>query len=145
LGTIAAGAAAIGIATIGSPLQLTAESASPFSNQNADDADAWFKSKLTGKHKIMFDVTRPHEVFPFAWPKVFLLTNQATGSAGKDSNVVVVLRHDGIPYAFEDSLWQSINLEKCLKRMISSPKLLLLAIHSGNQKREILKCLALVM
>ena len=115
LGTIAASAAAIGMATIASPLQAAAESTASFTAGNADDADAWFKSRLTGKHKIMFDVTEPHGMFPFAWPKVFLLTNQATGATAKDCNAVVVLRHDGIPYAFEDNLWAKYKFGEMFK------------------------------
>ena len=42
---------------------------------------------------------------PFAWPRVFLLTNQATGTMANDCNVVVVLRHDAIPYAFQSEIW----------------------------------------
>jgi intracellular sulfur oxidation DsrE/DsrF family protein len=110
LGTIAASAAAFGIATIASPLQAAAESASP----GAADADAWF-NKITGKHKIIFDVTKPHEIMPFVWPRVFLLTNQATGTAEKDNNVVVVLRHDGIPYAFEDRIWAKYKFGEVFK------------------------------
>lgn len=60
--------------------------------------------KLNGKHKMVFDVPKPHGIFAFAWPKVFLLTNQATGTP--EANSVVVLRHDGIPYAMEDRLWE---------------------------------------
>ncbi len=60
---------------------------------------------MKGTHRIVFDATRPHEVFPFAWPRVFLLTNGATGSPETDCGVVVVLRHAAIPYAFEDKLW----------------------------------------
>ncbi|MBS1596588.1 MAG: twin-arginine translocation signal domain-containing protein [Bacteroidetes bacterium] len=110
LGTIAASAAAFGIATIGSPLRSAAETAAP----GAADADAWF-NKLTGKHKMVFDVTRPHELMPFVWPRVFLLTNQATGTAEKDNNVVVVLRHDGIPYAFEDRIWAKYKFGEVFK------------------------------
>jgi intracellular sulfur oxidation DsrE/DsrF family protein len=98
---IAAGAAALGIASIANPLRLDA---APIASDLSDDADAWF-NKIKGKHRMVFDVPRPHEIFPFAWSKVFLLTNAATGTPEKDNSVVVVLRHDGIPYAFEDRLW----------------------------------------
>ncbi|MES1216695.1 MAG: hypothetical protein ABUT20_14365 [Bacteroidota bacterium] len=101
LGSIAAGTTALGISAIAAPLTLHAE---PTPQHNADDPDAWF-NQIKGKHRIAFDVTKPHEIFPFAWPKVFLLTNQATGSSPKDCSVVVILRHDGIPYAFQDSMW----------------------------------------
>jgi intracellular sulfur oxidation DsrE/DsrF family protein len=101
LGSLAAGTTALGIAAIATPFNLHAE---PSTQTNAVDADAWFNT-IKGKHRIAFDVTKPHQTFPFAWPKVFILTNQATGSSAKDCSVVVILRHDGIPYAFQDSMW----------------------------------------
>jgi len=64
---------------------------------------------------MIFDVTRPHEIFPFAWPKVFLLTNAGTGTAEKDCNAIVVLRHDGIAYAFEDKLWAKYKFGETFK------------------------------
>jgi hypothetical protein len=103
LGSIATGAAAISMATLAVPIPLQANK--PFlPPETTADPDAWF-NQLKGKHRIAFDVTRPHEIFPFAWPKIFMLTNAGTGTPEKDCNVVVVLRHDGIPYAFEDKLW----------------------------------------
>lgn len=110
LGTVAAGAA-IGIATMASPLQVFAR-AEP--SPGISDADKWF-DKITGKHRVVFDATRPHEVMPFAWPRVFLMTNQATGSTEKDCSVVVVLRHEAIPYAFEDRLWADYKFGEMFK------------------------------
>jgi intracellular sulfur oxidation DsrE/DsrF family protein len=101
LGSLATGAAAVGLATFAPSLPLHAEGITHF---NEDDPDAWF-NKVKGKHKIMYDVTRPNEVFPFAWPRVFLLTNEKTGTPASDCGVVVVLRHDGIAYAFDDNTW----------------------------------------
>jgi hypothetical protein len=100
LGSIALGAAA-GIATMANPLQVFAGEKKP----DVSEADKWF-SKLGGTHRIAYDVPHPHGIFPFAWPRVFLLTNQATGSGEKDCGVIVVLRHDAICYAFEDRLWE---------------------------------------
>lgn len=115
LGKIAAGAAAMGIASIATPLQAAAETFRIDGTSNPDDADAWF-SKLDGaKHKIMFDVTKPNEVMPFAWPKVYMMTNAATGSPDKDNRVVVVLRHDGIPYAFNDATWAKYKFGELFK------------------------------
>jgi intracellular sulfur oxidation DsrE/DsrF family protein len=76
--------------------------------------DEWFK-QIKGKHKIVFDVTQPHEVFPFAWPKVFLLTNEKTGTPEKSNSVVVVLRHEAIPYAMESSLWSKYKFGEVFK------------------------------
>ena len=72
---------------------------------HSDSIDEDWLNKLTGKHKMVFDVPQPHGIFAFAWPKVFLLTNAATGTPEKESNSMVVLRHNGIPYALEDRLW----------------------------------------
>ena len=111
LGSIAAGTAALGMATLGSPFALQAEEKT---NHNDSDADAWF-NKIKGKHRMVFDVTRPHSVLPFAWPKVFLLTNEKTGTPEKDNSVVVVLRHDGIPYAMDDKLWEKYKFGELFK------------------------------
>jgi len=108
LGGIATGAAAMGLATLTSPLQQL--HASPQSHiPNPDDpAELVFKN-LKGRHRIVFDVVEPVWLFPFAWSRIFLLTNAATGTPQKENSVVVVLRHNAIPYAFEDRLWTKYN------------------------------------
>jgi intracellular sulfur oxidation DsrE/DsrF family protein len=107
LGGIAAGAAALGVSTL-SPLQQI--HASPgFQTANADDpAEDVFKN-LKGKHRIVFDVVEPVWMMPFAWPRVFLMTNQMTGTPEKENSVVVILRHNAIPYAMQDALWSKYN------------------------------------
>lgn len=109
IGSIASGAAAMGLATLPS-LNLHAEENNTSPN-NPDDPDAWFK-KIKGKHRMVFDATRPHEIFPFAWPKVYLLTNAATGTPEKESSAVIVLRHSAIAFAFEDRIWAKYNFAK---------------------------------
>ena len=55
-GALGTGAAAMSIATL-APLQhLNANPGEPI---NDDDPDEWFK-KITGKHKVVFDATKPH-------------------------------------------------------------------------------------
>jgi len=103
LGTLATGAAAVSIATIPS-INLHAEE----NTGTGDPAEDVFTS-LKGKHRIVFDATEPVWMMTFAWPRVFLLTNMATGTQEKDNNVVVILRHNAIPYAFEDRLWSKYN------------------------------------
>jgi len=103
IGTLATGAAAMSLAGLATPLQSMAKQ-----NHHTtadDDPDVWFK-KLDGKkHKIVFDVTEPNGMMPFAWPRVFLITNGMTGTAEKDNGVVVILRHEAIPFAMDTSLW----------------------------------------
>src|SRR5687767_3359021 len=89
LGKLAAGAAALGTVSL-APFQAQAEN--ELREYDLADPEAWF-NKIKGKHRIVFDATQPHELMPFAWPKVFLLTNEATGTPQKDCSVVVVLRH----------------------------------------------------
>jgi len=107
LGGIAAGAAAMGIATLSPLQQLHASPKSPHIDPD-DPAEQVFKN-LKGKHRIVFDVVSPAWLFPFAWPRIFLVTNIATGTPEKENNVVVILRHEAIPYAFEDRLWTKYN------------------------------------
>jgi len=101
LSSFAAGAAAL---SLGSLASLNAQAGEQHNNNIYADADEWF-SKVKGKHKIVFDVTEPNEIFPFAWPRVFLVTNEKTGTPSKDCGVVVILRHAAIGYAMEDKLW----------------------------------------
>lgn len=111
LGKMAAGAAALGTVSL-APLKAQAESV--LSEYGSVDPEAWF-NKIKGKHRIVFDATQPHEIMPFAWPKVFLLTNEATGTPEKDCSVVVVLRHDAIPYALNSDLWEKYKLGELFK------------------------------
>jgi len=107
----ATGAAVLGTGMLSAPLQLAA---ADISSPDVSEADAWF-NKLKGKHKIVFDVTQPHEIFPFAWPKVFLLTNGATGTPENDCGVVVVLRHASIPYTMGSQLWEKYKFGEVFK------------------------------
>src|SRR5437868_875475 len=111
LGNLTAGAATIGLASIFQPLQAHADESI---GAPLGDADEWFK-KVKGKHKIVFDATEPHDVFPFAWPRVFLMTNEKTGTPAADCGVVVILRHAAIGYALEDKLWSKYNLGEMFK------------------------------
>ena len=113
LGSVASGAAAMGIATL-SPLQQLHASPESTHTDPDDPAEMVFKN-LKGKHRIVFDVVEPKFLFPFAWPRVFLLTNMATGTPEKDNNVVVVLRHAAIPYAMGDDLWTKYNFTEFFK------------------------------
>jgi intracellular sulfur oxidation DsrE/DsrF family protein len=112
LGSIATGAAAMGFATL-SPLQELHASPTTTSSTAGDPEDVF--RNLKGKHRIVFDVTEPNGMMPFAWPRVFLLTNMMTGTPEKENNVVVILRHDAIPYALPDELWQKYNFGEMFK------------------------------
>ncbi|MCO4293176.1 twin-arginine translocation signal domain-containing protein [Solitalea sp. MAHUQ-68] len=112
LGILAAGAATLGLSSWIKPLVAPAELLAD--NSKVGDADAWF-NQIKGKHKIVFDVTEPNDILPFAWPKVFLLTNEKTGTPTKECGVVVILRHGAIPFAMENRLWEKYKFGEVFK------------------------------
>jgi intracellular sulfur oxidation DsrE/DsrF family protein len=116
LSSVAVSAAALGL---GSLATLNAQAGGQSDNRLYADADEWF-NQIKGKHKLVFDVTEPNGLFPFAWPKIFLLTNEKTGTPAKECNAVVVLRHGGIPYAFEHRLWEKYKFGENFK--VKDPK-----------------------
>lgn len=113
LGTLTTGAAAMGIASLITPFQQVNANPGSVLNDN-DDLEGWFK-KIKGKHRVVFDATQPHDVFPFAWPRVFLMTNEKTGTPANDCGVVVVLRHSAIGYALEHRVWSKYNIGEVFK------------------------------
>ncbi|HOZ97165.1 MAG TPA: hypothetical protein PKY86_01645 [Niabella sp.] len=105
LQSISLGAVALSAAAFSTPLVGTATTIEAVEEGPED----WMK-KITGKHRIVYDVTEPYHQFPFAWPRVFLLTNEATGTPAKECSVVVILRHNAIPFAMDHHLWEKYNL-----------------------------------
>lgn len=118
LGMLASGAAALGLTALTSPLTLNAQQqkggGKPMQAAPRSEADVWF-DKLKGKHRVVYDATQPHEIFPFAWPKIFIMTNEATGTPASDCGVVVVLRHSAIGYAFYDKMWEKYGFAEMFK------------------------------
>jgi hypothetical protein len=112
LGKLSAGAASLGLASMLLPYQrVSAETQSPAPEIEPEE---WFK-KIKGKHRMIFDVPKTNEILPFAWPRVFIMTNMATGSAASDINAVVVFRHSGIPFAFNNDIWAKYNFGQVFK------------------------------
>ncbi len=118
IGLLASGAAALGLTALVSPLQVNAQSnsgANPKTTAVAkSEVDLWF-DKIKGKHRIVYDVPHPNGIYPFAWSKVFLMSNAATGTPEMESNAVVVLRHDAICYAFKDKMWEKYHFAEVFK------------------------------
>lgn len=111
LGKLATGAAALGAVSI-APFQVQAAPA--IGEHEFTDSEEWF-NKIKGKHRIVFDATEPNDVFPFAWPRVFLITNAATGTPEKDCSVVSVLRHSAVGYALQSDIWEKYKLGELFK------------------------------
>jgi intracellular sulfur oxidation DsrE/DsrF family protein len=109
VGQLAAGAAA-GLTTI-SAFQNPATAATI---KASADAENWFK-KGKGSHRIVYDASEPHNGLPFIWSWVFYHTNNETGTPDSDMTAMVVLRHNAIPFALQDSQWKKYNLGEVFK------------------------------
>jgi intracellular sulfur oxidation DsrE/DsrF family protein len=92
----------------------TASFAKPADPALVNDAEAWFK-KIKGKHRIIYDAPEPHDGFPIIWSWAFYQTNNQTGSPDNELTSVVVLRHNGIPIAMEDRLWEKYKFGEVFK------------------------------
>ena len=103
LGSVAGGAAALGLTSLAHPLELVAATGQVPAHEDPG-LTAWL-GKITGKHKIVYDTPEPNNGFAFAWSRVFYLTNNETGVADKDISVVIILRHNAIPFAMTDPMW----------------------------------------
>src|SRR5438270_3942440 len=105
LGRIAAGAAALGLGGLVAPLAAVAEPRSARAVSANPEFEAWL-NKITGKHKMVFDIPEPNGGFGFAWARVFLnTTNENYGTTDADNTVAIVLRHNGIPFAMKSEMW----------------------------------------
>jgi hypothetical protein len=114
LGTLLTGVAALGMTSFADPLKLGGEKGIAGKSRDFSDADEWF-TRIKGKHRIIFDSTGPKDIFPFAWPRIFLLTNAGTGTPEKDCSIVVVLRHESVPFALQDNLWEKYKFGEMFK------------------------------
>src|SRR6058998_1203625 len=100
LGRVAAGAAAVGLGGLVAPLKAAAEPLTARGDASANpDFEAWL-NKITGKHKMVFDVPEP---------------NDAYGTTDAQNTVVIVLRHSGIPFAMESAMWAKYKFGEAFK------------------------------
>jgi intracellular sulfur oxidation DsrE/DsrF family protein len=92
----------------------TTSFAKPADPTMVNEAEAWFK-KIKGAHRIIYDAPEPHDGFPIIWSWAFYQTNNQTGSPDNDLTAMVVLRHNGIPIAMEDRLWEKYKFGEVFK------------------------------
>ncbi|HUI11493.1 MAG TPA: hypothetical protein VL221_14265 [Bacteroidota bacterium] len=104
LGTLLA-TASVGAAGLALPVSRAVAAEAPSPDPGGSQFDQWL-GKIKGKHRQVFDCPAPKMGLPFAWARVFLMTNAAVGVPEKDVTAVMVLRHDGIPLGMESRLWE---------------------------------------
>ncbi|MCI0556110.1 MAG: hypothetical protein L0287_34650 [Anaerolineae bacterium] len=105
LGSLASGAASLGLASLADPLQAIAAPMNPVLSPDGKSLDEWLDG-IKGKHKQVFDSMMPENGIPLAWARVFLMTNKSVGVPESDCSAVLILRHESIPLAMETRLWE---------------------------------------
>jgi len=111
IGTLAATA---GMAGLGSPLFANEISKKPVGLVSSGDAEEWMKN-IKGSHRVVYDAPEPHDGFPVIWAWAYYLTNNQTKINDDDMTAMVVLRHNAIPFALRDELWEKYNLGETFK------------------------------
>ena len=106
LNNLTAGAALTGMSSYAHILQA----ATPIDTKLVPNAEKWLKEGIKGEHKIVYDGPEPHNAFPIIWTWAFYMTNNLTDIDDNDMTGVCVLRHNAIPFAFEDKLWEKYKL-----------------------------------
>jgi len=113
LGKVAVNAAVLGAMPFSmdfSSLTATNASSAP---QQGEKWDVSWPAKLTGKHKAVFDVPEVESGYGVwrasIWAKQY---NEVLGIAPKDMSAAVVLRHNGIVLAMQQSFWDKYGIGK---------------------------------
>ena len=111
LGALALGATASTLSVLTNPIYAETEA---FQIKTMEDAEEWF-NKVKGSHRIVYDGSTPNQSMPIIWTWAYYMTNNGTGTADDDMTAVTVLRHEGIPLALEDRLWEKYKLGEIFK------------------------------
>jgi hypothetical protein len=107
---LAATAAAAGLGAMVPVTGAVAASDNPHT-----DFTRWLDS-INGTHKQLYDMPELNGGFGLVWSWAFFTTGaQAYGLPESDLGVVVVLRHNTIPLAFNDSVWAKYKLGEFFK------------------------------
>jgi len=115
LGRLAAGAAALGLGGLVAPAEAAAERRVAPRTPANPEFEAWL-NKITGRHKMVYDVPEPNSGFGFAWARIFLnTTNETYGTTDAENTVVVVLRHNAIPFGMKSDMWPKYKLGEAFK------------------------------
>jgi len=115
LGRLAAGAAALGLGGLVAPAEAAAERRVAPRTPANPEFEAWL-NKITGRHKMVYDVPEPNSGFAFAWARIFLnTTNETYGTTDAENTVVIVLRHNAIPFGMKSDMWPKYKLGEFFK------------------------------
>jgi intracellular sulfur oxidation DsrE/DsrF family protein len=107
----AATAAAFGFGKVAS----SADAVPPTATGGGTDFQKWL-DRIKGQYRQVYDMPEPNNGFGLIWSHVYLLTGaQGYGVSESELGVVVVLRHNAIPIALNDSMWAKYTLGEFFK------------------------------
>ena len=116
LGKVASNAAVLGAMPLAmdfSSLSLGASATPAHPAQQGEKWDVSWTNKLTGKHKAVFDVPEVESGYGVwrasIWAKQY---QEVLGAAPKDLSAAVVLRHNGIVLAMQQTFWDKYGIGK---------------------------------
>ena len=116
LGTVAAGAVSmLGLASLAKSAPEQFRSPSLLQPVTGDASFEEWIGKIKGKHKQIFDAPGTNKGLPFAWSRVFLMSNSQSGTPEGDVTAVIVLRHEAIPAAMGHDLWAKYKFGELFK------------------------------
>jgi hypothetical protein len=108
----------MGLATAMAAVGVAA--ALPASIANAADGAStpftrWLDT-IDGKHRVVLDMREHNDGMALAWAWVYFLTaSEAYGVPENEVGVVLVIRHNAIPVALDDSAWRKYDLGEMFK------------------------------
>ena len=124
LGQLAASAVVLAGAACASPAAAVQSAPTPQTGAAAPSAtgqmhwdDSWF-GRLTAKHKAVFDSPEIEDGFtagPGHATRYLNGMRDALGVGQGEAQVVVVIRHHAIPFAFSDAMWEKYGIGEMTK------------------------------
>ncbi len=106
---LAAAIAAVGVGAA-LPVATVAAAQGP-----STDFTRWLDS-ISGKQRVVLDMREPNDGMALAWAWVWLFTApQAYGIPDSELGTAIVLRHNAIPVALDDSAWKKYKLGEYFK------------------------------
>lgn len=111
LGSVIAGAAAFGLVSLPGAERLLAEP----EGAPGTEIETRLKALSSRRHKQVFDMPKPNESLGVIWSWAFLFSNNNTGVPDKDVAAFVMFRHEAIPFAMEDRLWEKYKFGEVFK------------------------------
>lgn len=107
LAALAAGGSAFA-ATLGFPRAADAQVQS-----QSHELDRWM-DEMRGRHKQIFDIVTAAHIAEMAYARNFLVASGDYGLKDDDMSVIVSMRHEATPYAYNDAMWEKYRIGEAL-------------------------------